>query len=162
MMLLLLLGSALAAEPQMSMLSDDRTVQGVVEISAPIDAVRAVIQDPHQTAAQGGRKLTVSELGRQDECLLLSYTVHSVIKTVTYTSRMCPTHDGSTNELVESQDIKAYRSVFTVEDLGGGRTRLTNQVMSEPNFAVPAFVLKGQMRKEIAAFLTQLSDALER
>ncbi|MCB9744356.1 MAG: hypothetical protein H6740_17290 [Alphaproteobacteria bacterium] len=159
---LVLIGAALAAEPTISTAADGRTLVGVIEVEGDLAQAIALQQNPIQAAQVAGTDMTVTPGAKDGDCQLVHYKVNSVVMPLEYEARFCATETGYRSTLVGDGDLEEYTTEMHIEDLGGGRLRMTYHSLIAPRLPVPGYVMRYQMGKEICDFLRNTGAWLER
>ena len=143
------------------MAADGRTVQGTIDVQAELSEILAVFADPHQTARYAGGRMTITPLGTDGACRIMLYSLPNNIVDIHYTGRFCATATGSSVALVQSDQLVEYQQRWSAEDLGGGRSRLTYQVLTEPKLPMPTSVVLAATRREMGITLSTMRASLE-
>ncbi|MEL6346240.1 MAG: SRPBCC family protein [Myxococcota bacterium] len=157
-MIMLLAGAAFAGTPEVSV-RDDGTVVAEVVVAASQEAIHATLADPMLLAKIDGTvQVSVSEKSR---CMVVNNTVPHPIATIEYSARACPTADGWTYTMIESEDLKHYSATWQVEKMDEERCTLRYSFRVTPNFPVPQWVVSRQSTQGVRDFLSRLSQHLE-
>jgi uncharacterized protein YndB with AHSA1/START domain len=112
----------------------DITGERSVEIDAPIDRVFAIAADLERAPGWQGSLRSVSVLERDDAGRARLADCENDAKVRTVRSRLRLSYDPpvSMSWVQESGDVKALHGSWTLEDLGGGRTRATYALAADP------------------------------
>ncbi len=129
-------GLARAAEPSAPTVAGVSTVSTDVFIAADAATVRAALADPLVASRLNGDVLDARVLGKQGDCTLMQITTRGLTTPLVYTTRRCPTADGFSESLVQTQDFDAQTSVWRLLPVSGG-TQVTFEVSSQPRLPVP-------------------------
>lgn len=137
---LALLASARAAEPTPPVTdSADRVTTAVVVPAAP-DAVRAVLADPTAACRLSADVLSARVVGADGPCALIAVTTRGLTSPLSYTTRRCPSADGYTETLVQTDDFDQQDARWRLRAVPGG-TEVTLQVRSQPRLPVPQRII---------------------
>lgn len=150
-MLSLLLGAALAAEVT---IDDQGAVVGTLVTPVPVDTLRARLADPTwlPTVSQDGTQVAIA--AREGDCVVLDSVSPSVI-TVRYRTRQCPTADGFTYTLVQSDNFSAYAASWTFAATPAG-TRATYRVAVTSTLWLPDAIVRHATKSGIAQMVGRL------
>lgn len=130
------------------------TGESTSEINAPIDEVWAVIEDvPAAATWQGGyRRMTALETDAQGRATLVEVVADGKVKDLASHQRF--SYDGPTRlswEQVKG-DMKSVTGSWTLEDLGGGRTKATFALEADPG-RVLGMAIRGPVEMALRAIL---------
>ena len=145
-----------AAEPPEVSATESGAMRGSVEVSADVDAVRALIRDPVALARIVDGEVQVSTQDDGD-CKRVTTTAPHPLMSVTYTTRSCPTETGVQDALVESSQLSTFQAEWKVEPLGAG-SRITYQLDVRPKVPVPSFMVRRSARKGVVDSLVAVRD----
>ncbi|MCB9745415.1 MAG: hypothetical protein H6741_33400 [Alphaproteobacteria bacterium] len=160
---LALICAAFAAEPTMSTDTDGRTIVGVIEFEGDMAAAVALQHDPIKAAKVAGTDMTVTPGASDGPCQLFDYHVNNWFMDVDYQARFCKTPTGYVSTLADEKgDLSEYRTEMHIEDLGGGRLRMTYRSLVSPSLPVPGGVMRAQVSDEVSLFLSNTGRWLER
>lgn len=149
---------ALAGAPTAAVLPS-QAVEGSVTVNlTPADALSR-LADPTWVRSIDGGGTTVSVRTRDGSCLIADYTSPSVVMTVRYTIRQCPTGHGYKATLVSSDDFDSYESEWSVTPDGAG-SLLTYRVRIDPSMPLPSSLITGTMRKEVQGMMERFAARL--
>jgi ribosome-associated toxin RatA of RatAB toxin-antitoxin module len=142
--------------------------ESTAEIDAPLDVVWALVEDVEKAPGwQGGMKaLRAVERDDQGRAVLCEAEVDGKVRTLKSTIRFA--YSGAPNQLTwrqEKGDLKAVIGSWTLEDLGGDRTRATYKI--EVDLGRLSLVIRGPLvgvlRGQLAgARASELKGAIER
>lgn len=158
-LLALTLSAHAAPEPVRTAFRDDGSVVGTVHLSLPADAVRARLADPVAVAQTAGGGTTVEIVSTEGGCTIYDSRSPSVLMTVRYRLRACPTPTGVVATLVESNAFSAYRTEWVVEPAPGGGSTATYILAMQPSFWVPSSIVRGETKKGVSQLLEALHAA---
>lgn len=127
---------ALAAEPSAPTVAGASTVSTGIFIAADPATVRAALADPLKACQLSGDVLDAKVLGKQGDCTLIQVTTRGMTSPLIYTTRRCPTTEGFTETLVQTDDFDSQASTWSLRPVSGG-TQVTLEVRSEPRLPVP-------------------------
>lgn len=125
-----------AAEPSAPTVAGSSTVTTDVFIAADSATVRAALADPVVACRLSGDVLDARVLATQGECTLVQVTTRGLTTPLTYTTRRCPTPEGFSETLVQTEDFDSQMSSWKLRPVTGG-TQVTLMVRSEPRLPVP-------------------------
>jgi carbon monoxide dehydrogenase subunit G len=124
------------------------------EIDAPLEDVWAVVEDVCAAPDWQGGLVSVTALERDDEGRATLVETENDIKVRKVKTRVRFSYDGPTR-LSWSQvkgDLKSVDGAWVLEDLGGGRTRATYELDSDPG-RVLGMVIRGPVESATRALL---------
>lgn len=157
-MLALLLPVALAAEPTISVTSNN-TIVGEVLVDVPLDEAEAMIADPVRMAQIDGTAQVTQE-GSEGTCKRLLYRIPNAVASVSYRAKACPDQGGWIYTLISSDDLSEYHSSWSAIR-EGDRTRIRYEIRTIPSIPVPQFVVNRQSKSAVYGFLSRLSASME-
>ena len=132
----------------------DITGQRSVEIDAPIERVFAVAADlDHAPDWQGSlTKVTVLERDTAGRAVVIDCENDAKVKTVKSRLRFSYQEPTGMTWVQEKGDVKSLRGSWTLEDLGGTRTRATYALVADPG-RVLGMLLRGPVEGQVRNFL---------
>jgi len=138
------------------------------EIDAPLDQVWALVEDVLTAPDWQDGLLSMTELEQDDQGRATLVETQSDAKVRTITSRVRFSYDGPTR-LSWSQvegELKSLDGSWTLEDLGGGRTRATYEIDGDPG-RVLGMLVRGPVEGAIRSHLVdarpgELKERVER
>jgi len=138
------------------------------EIDAPLDQVWALVEDVLTAPDWQDGMLSMTELEQDDQGRATLVETQSDAKVRTITSRVRFSYDGPTR-LSWSQvegELKSLDGSWTLEDLGGGRTRATYEIDGDPG-RVLGMLVRGPVEGAIRSHLVdarpgELKERVER
>ncbi len=149
---------ALAAPPTAVVLPS-QAVEGSVSVAMPPSEALAHLADPTWVREIDGGTTRVTVREREGACVLADYSSPSLVMTVRYTIRQCPTGHGYLSTLVQSADFAAYESEWSVAAEGAG-SRLTYRVRVEPKLPLPLGLITGTIRGDVLAMMEAFAAKL--
>ncbi|MCB9669998.1 MAG: SRPBCC family protein [Alphaproteobacteria bacterium] len=147
---------ASASTPVVAM--DDGAVTGRIEVPATTEDVRGKLADPRWVAGVAGG-VTVELVRQEGACGVYRNTSPTVFKTLTWTTRYCPTATGFRADLVEADGLDAYEAEWTVKP-GEAGTTVGYRLVTVPSFSVPSFVADRMTRRAVESLLVKVGAAL--
>jgi len=146
-----------AAEPMVEV--TDGVVRGHVTVKASPQAAMALLADPPRVYAvsQGEGYVKVTPDGA---CKLTEEYHPHPLAAVRYSLRVCPSTDSVSAELVRSDDIKVYSSLWRVTETDAG-TRLDYQLDVQPDLPLPQWVVNRSTSSSVDDLLHKLAAHLE-
>jgi hypothetical protein len=146
--------AALAAEPEVRAHADG-AVTGELFVAAPADRVRALIDGP---VVQGDLSPDVYSVVATPDgpCRQLVTSTRGLWSPLQVRSRWCPSADGFTETLVQSEDFSVYSNQWTVTPANGG-SQVALRVHASPNLPVPQSVITENTRRSVGALLVRLA-----
>jgi uncharacterized protein YndB with AHSA1/START domain len=130
------------------------TGESTTEIDAPIETVWAVIEDVVSAPEwQGGyRRMTALETDAEGHATLIEVVVDGKVKDLASNQRF--SYDGPTTLRWEQTkgDLKSVTGSWTLEDLGGDRTRATFALDVDPG-RVLGMAIRGPVEMALRAML---------
>jgi carbon monoxide dehydrogenase subunit G len=138
------------------------------EIDAPLDQVWALVEDVLTAPDWQDGLLSMTELEQDDQGRATLVETQSDAKVRTITSRVRFSYDGPTR-LSWSQvegELKSLDGSWTLEDLGGGRTRATYEIDGDPG-RVLGMLVRGPVEGAVRSHLVdarpgELKERVER
>jgi hypothetical protein len=89
-------------------------------------------------------------------CAELEVETSGLLSPMHYVSRRCPTGDGSTEEMLRSEDFYINNFVWSVTDVGAVR-KVSLVVRSEPRLPVPEWILSPAVRRSVDTTLANFA-----
>jgi hypothetical protein len=148
------------AAPAVVVVRPDHTVVGTLEVALAPEIVRDKIADPVWIARIDGGGTSVVIESRDGGCLVMESTSPTIMKTVKYRVRRCPTTDGFQEVLVSSETFDAYQVDWSVVARTAGST-VRYEIRTHTQMMVPQFVIDQQTQRGVQRMLDHLSGALE-
>lgn len=155
---MLFVSLALAGAPTAAILPS-QAVEGSVTVAMAPAEVLSKLADPTWVRSIDGGGTTVSVRSRDGSCVIADYSSPSVVMTVRYTIRQCPTGKGYKATLVSSDDFDSYESEWSVTADGAG-SLLTYRVQIDPSMPMPSSLVTGTMRKEVQGMMERFAARL--
>ena len=136
-------------------------VSGSVTVTASKAAVLDLLADHTQTLRMcpDVRAVRVVRTLAQG-CAELEVETSGLLSPMHYVSRRCRTADGSTEEMLRSEDFYINNFVWSVTDAGAVR-RVSLVVRSEPRLPVPEWILGSAVRRSVEATLANFAARVE-
>ena len=155
--LLLLMGSAQAGEPVLRV-DGDRVVVDVT-VQAPLERVLPLMHQPREIARidGGGTEVTVLASGACDE---LAYSVPSFVGRVEYVVSFCARPDGSTANLLRSEDMASYQAIWKATDTGQG-VAIHYEILAQPTMRVPRRLVLGATKRQVLRLIERMVREVE-
>ncbi len=118
---------------------DDGMVVGSITVEAEEPAVRALLRDATVVAELSSDVISI-ESEQTGDCEDTRKKTRGMFAPLTVHTRRCPTDDGWSERMVESDDFHRYETDWEVARTGAG-TRVTYKVQTDPDLP-RRFVLK--------------------
>ena len=126
-MILLLCSSLASANPHTATLDDDGFVTLSARLAAPVEAVRGHLDDV--TAAfdlvDDARAVRAT---RRGDCQEIEVETPGILRPMRYISMRCPTADGWSERLVQSEDFALHEVEWHITPAADGATDITYRV----------------------------------
>jgi carbon monoxide dehydrogenase subunit G len=124
------------------------------EIEAPLDEVWAVVEDVATAPDWQGGLVSINPLETDDQGRPTLVESENDIKVRTVKTQVRFAYDGPTklSWRQEKGDLKSVEGSWTLEDLGGGRTRATYTLDSDPG-RVLGMIIRGPVEAAVRAML---------
>ena len=124
------------------------------EIDAPLDEVWAVVEDVLAAPEWQGGLVRVSALERDDEGRPTLVETENDIKVRTVKTEVRFSYEPPTrlSWTQEKGDLKSVEGSWTLEDLGGGRTRATYEIDSDPGRML-GMLIRGPVESAVRSML---------
>ncbi len=129
--------------------------RGSVVVSAEVSAVAAIVRDPVRVGQLVGDARTTVRAVDDGACHTVTTETKHPIMAVSYVARGCPTDEGYRMELVESSQLRRFRSVWTVREVPTG-TEVTFDLEVKPSFPLPGMIVRRSSRKGVVDSLEAL------
>ncbi len=157
-MVVLLLSGLASAAPTVTQ-KDAHTVHGEVVVDATPATVREHVGDAEWLADIDPSNTTIEVAGQDGDCLIADSKSPNAFKTVRFRVKRCPTDDGVTATLVESDTLDAFSYVWKITDVDGG-THISYDLTIDVGMA-PRFIVNREARNSMEALLTKLEDVFD-
>lgn len=123
-------------------------------VQAPVEDVRAFLEDPVQAASLTPDVLSVEVL-EDNECDLVKTTNAGLVSSVAYVVLRCYPDEGVVETLVESEDFTHYGAAYALEETEGG-TQVTYSVTVGIDLPVPDWTIRIGLERSTAATMEAL------
>jgi uncharacterized protein YndB with AHSA1/START domain len=153
---LLWVALAFAQDPTVTSAADG-TVTATVDVAASAEKVRACLADAEATS-----KLTPevidAEATPKGACEVVDVTSQGAWNPFTYKALRCPTKDGWTYELLQSEDFEALHIEWKVTPTSSGST-VEYKVKTDLAMSLPSSVVQPRLERSARATLMKLVEA---
>lgn len=130
-----------------------------VTVAAAPDVARAKVTDPAWiTEVEGGGSAT-RLLSRDDACGVYENTTPGPFTEVVYTTRQCPTPEGSTSTLVASNTFTRYAASWRVVPDGAG-SLVEYRIALVTRLPMPQSWVDNTTRKRLEALMQRVQERL--
>ena len=153
-MLLMSLSLALAADPTVEV--EGNTIRGSVDIAVPAKRFLAELKDPEWESRVSGTSTRATLKGREGSCQQVAFVSPNPIIEARYEVKRCPTSDGWSASLIESNAFSTYASSWKVVDREGGAS-ITYQVELETSLWVPNSLVRSETRRSVKKMLRSMA-----
>lgn len=156
LLVLALLPHVRAADPSPPVTDSADRVTTAVVIPADPAAVRAALADPTAACRLSTDVLSARVVATEGPCALIAVTTRGLTAPLAYTMRRCPSADGYTETLVQTDDFDQQESRWQLRAVPGG-TEVTLQVRSQPRLPLPQRLINATVGSSAVQALKNLA-----